>query len=82
VNFAKRPVLKRLNAMREIGPASNAEMVLSFLRAEIDSPRSGPHYIAVLNQMRADRYSLIDNGDLNDANPNRVRGRYAVHVAC
>ena len=67
--------------MREIGPASNAEMVLSFLRAEIDSPR-GLHYIAVLNQMRADRYSLIDNADLNDANPNRVRGRYAVHVAC
>jgi hypothetical protein len=68
--------------MREIGPALNAEMVLSFLRAEIDSPLRGLHYIAVLNQMRADRYSLIDNADLNDANPNRVRGRYAVHVAC
>jgi hypothetical protein len=61
--------------MREIGPASNNEIVLSFLRAEIDSPRPGPHYIAVLNQMRADRYSLIDNADLNDANANRVRAR-------
>ena len=68
--------------MREIGPALNAEMVLSFLRAEIDSPVYGTRNMAVLNQMGTDRSSLIDNADLNDANPNRVRGRYAVHVAC
>jgi|ERR1700731_1202440 hypothetical protein len=59
--------------MREIGPASNDEMVLSFLRAEIDSPAWGPHQMAVLNQMRVDRSSLIDNADLTDADANRVR---------
>jgi hypothetical protein len=59
--------------MREVGPASNDEMVLSFLRGEIDSPRWGPHYMAVLNQIRIDRLSLIDNADLNDADANRVR---------
>ena len=53
--------------MREVGPASNDEMVLSFLRGEINSPRWGPHYMAVLNQIRTDRLSLIDNADLNDA---------------
>jgi hypothetical protein len=42
--------------MREMGPASDEEMVLSFLRAEIDSPRRGPHYMAILMQMRADRW--------------------------
>jgi hypothetical protein len=59
--------------MREMGPASNDEMVLSFLRAEIDSPAWGPHHMAVLNQMGADRSSLIDNADLTDADANRVR---------
>jgi hypothetical protein len=61
--------------MREEGSVSNDEMVLSFLRGEIDSPRWGPHYIAVLSRMRSDRLSLIDNADLNDANANRIRAR-------
>jgi hypothetical protein len=59
--------------MRAVGPASNDEMVLSFLRGEIDSARWGPHYMAVLNQIRTDRLSLIDNADLNDADANRAR---------
>jgi hypothetical protein len=61
--------------MREEGSVSNDEMVLSFLRGEIDSPRWGPHYIAVLSRMRSDRLSLIDNADLNDADANRIRAR-------
>jgi hypothetical protein len=61
--------------MRELGPASNDEMVLSFLRAEIESPQWGHRYTEVLNQMRADRLSLIDNADLNDANANRIRAK-------
>ena len=60
--------------MREEGSVSNDEMVLSFLRGEIDSPRWGPHYIAVLSRMRSDRLSLIDNADLNDADANRSKG--------
>jgi hypothetical protein len=61
--------------MREMGPATADEMVLSFLRAEIDSPVWGPHYMAVLNHMGVDRFSLIDNAeiDLSDANANRTR---------
>ena len=61
--------------MREEGSVSNDEMVLSFLRREINSPRWGPHYIAVLSRMRSDRLSLIDNADLNDADANRIRAR-------
>ena len=61
--------------MREEGSVSNDEMMLSFLRGEIDSPRWGPHYISVLSRMRNDRLSLIDNADLNDADANRIRAR-------
>jgi hypothetical protein len=60
--------------MREIGPTSNDEMVLSFIRAEIDSPVWGPSYEEVLGALHADRSTLIDNGDLNDGSANHVRG--------
>jgi hypothetical protein len=50
-------------------------MVLSFLRGEIDSPRWGTYYMAILSEMRIDRLSLIDNADLNDVDANRVRAK-------
>ncbi len=62
------------NTMRELGPASSDEMVLSFLRAEIDSPTWWPRYARVLNAHHLNRSSLIDNADLNDSRSNHDRG--------
>jgi hypothetical protein len=60
--------------MRELGPASTDEMVLCFLRAEIDSPIRGQFYKQILDILLFDRSSLIDNADLNDCRTNCVRG--------
>ena len=60
--------------MFEMGPASNDDMVLAFLRAEIDSPVWGPHYMQVVGSLRFERSSLIDKADLNDLYANSVRG--------
>lgn len=59
--------------MREIGPTTEAEMVLEFLRAEIDSPRFGPHCDAVLRQTGMTRPQLLDTPDLGDKHGNRAR---------
>jgi hypothetical protein len=58
--------------MRELGPVSNDEMVLAFLRAEIDSPMRAVFYRSVLTALRFDR-SLIDSADLNDGYANCIR---------
>jgi hypothetical protein len=60
--------------MLELGPASNDEMVLCFIRAEIDSPKWGPLYQRKLKDLHFDRSSLIDNADLGDRLANRDRG--------
>jgi hypothetical protein len=60
--------------MREIGPASSDEMVLSFIRAEIDSPVWGVYYQRALDGLRFERSSLIDEADLKDSYANCVRG--------
>ncbi len=65
--------------MRDLGPALNEEMVLSFIRAEINSPVWGPRYVEVLNQIGVDRASLIDNALLSDANANHIR---AIALGC
>jgi hypothetical protein len=52
--------------MLEHGDASEDEMVLCFLKAEIDSPRWGPHYDNSLQARQLDRASLIDNANLTD----------------
>jgi hypothetical protein len=57
----------------ELGPASNDEMILSFIRAEIDSRRWGPRYAAALSERGFDRSSLIDRPDLKDSDANRNR---------
>ena len=62
--------------MIERGPASENEVVLAFLRAEIDSPKPDVQgcYARSLERWGLDRVNLIDNADLNDeeANHNRV----------
>jgi hypothetical protein len=61
----------------EIGPASENEMVLAFLRAEVDSPRFGQYYKPCLNQLRemagSAPQSLIDDADLGSSRDNALR---------
>jgi hypothetical protein len=57
----------------EIGPATENEMVLAFLQAEIDSTRFGPMYAGILANSGIDRRMLIDRADLNSAQDNRIR---------
>jgi hypothetical protein len=65
--------------VRELGAASEDDVVLAFLRAEIDSPQWGPHYSSVLRSLNLDRASLIDDADIEDiracANRRTVLGR-------
>ena len=53
--------------MRGLGAASENEVVLAFLQAEIDSPKWGTNYSRVLDANKLDRVSLIDAADLKDA---------------
>jgi hypothetical protein len=59
--------------MKELGAVSDDEMVLVFLRGEIDSPEWGPAYRRNLEALRVDRSFLIDNADLADAHANANR---------
>lgn len=52
--------------MKELGAASEEEVVLAFLRAEIDSPKWGPDYLRVLSALDLDPASLIDDANLED----------------
>lgn len=49
--------------MQELGPATEHEMVLAFLQAEVDSPRWTHLYAAMLQQLGATR-DLVDHADL------------------
>jgi len=59
--------------MIELRPATADEMVLAFLRAEVDSPRFSPVIKHWLVTHRFDRTTLIDNGLLHDLEQNRLR---------
>jgi len=59
--------------MIELGPASDDDIVLAFVRAEIDSPTWGPGYLDWLRALRLDRSYLIDAADLLDAYANCAR---------
>lgn len=58
--------------MRVLGPATEDDMVLVFLRAEIDSSRFAVDLLAALADLGLDR-SLIDRADLSDAEGNLRR---------
>ena len=53
--------------MIERGIAGADEVVLAFLRAEIDSPRFGPVYTGILQRAGRDRATLVDHPDRTDA---------------
>lgn len=59
--------------MIELGAASEDEVVLAFLRAEIHSPKWGQEYLRVLHGLHLDRASLIDAADLADARASGIR---------
>lgn len=59
--------------MIELGPATADDMVLAFLRAEIDSPRFRPGLEQGLAFYGRDRTTLIDSGLVNDPEQNRLR---------
>jgi len=59
--------------MRELGPATEVEVVLAFLKAEIDSPRFGPAVAKILDNSGLGRAMLIDNADLANPGHNRLR---------
>jgi hypothetical protein len=59
--------------MRDFGPVSTHQMVLSFLRAEIDSGSRGSLYMDKIRALHLDRKLLIDNADLTDDHANSGR---------
>src|SRR4051812_27282618 len=61
--------------MIERGPASENEVVLAFLQAEINSPKPDvrEHYARCLEDRGLDRARLIDHGDLTDEDASRIR---------
>jgi hypothetical protein len=59
--------------MIELRDASEDDVVLAFLRAEIDSPKWGPNYSNALRELNLDRVSLVDAADLEDARACGVR---------
>jgi hypothetical protein len=58
--------------MRVIGPATEDEMVLAFLRAEIESSRFAADLLAALADLGLDR-TLVDQADLSDPEGNARR---------
>src|SRR5215467_13052121 len=60
------------HTVRELGPATEHEVVLAFLQAEVDSPRFGPLVAQVLQGLQLTR-ALIDQPDLTGAQQNLER---------
>lgn len=58
--------------MKELGPASEHEMILAFLQAEVDSNRFGAITAQALQQVGATR-TLIDQPDVKNATENGQR---------
>ena len=59
--------------MIESAPSNENEMVLAFLKAEMDSPRLGEAYQDLLQQSGLDQSELIDNASLSDPLQNAAR---------
>jgi hypothetical protein len=65
--------------MIDLGAASEHDMVLAFLQAEISSPRWRQGYAQVLASVSADR-ALVEQPDLADAQQNALRSQVLQHV--
>jgi hypothetical protein len=56
-----------------IRDVTEADMVLEFLRAEIDSPRFGSRYMRTLFDLKKSRTTIIDNADSSNQSENELR---------
>lgn len=61
--------------MIKIEDSNENEMVLAFLKAEIDSPRFGLPIKSALSQLKYSREEIIDNADLNNLSHNIIRDK-------
>jgi hypothetical protein len=59
--------------MRDLGPATEGDMVLAFVQAEIDSARFGPRYAAIRSNSGLERSSIVDEPNLQSDTENRIR---------
>jgi hypothetical protein len=59
--------------MIERGPASEDEVVVAFLWAEVDSPKWGPHYAPMLVAHHLGRHGLVAAADLSEPTANVAR---------
>ena len=59
--------------MLELGPAQECEMILAFLKAEVDSSRFGNTVNAWIAAKHFTRNELIENADLSDPQQNQAR---------
>src|SRR6266849_10132295 len=59
--------------MRDLSPATEDEIVLAFVQAEIDSARFGAHYAAFLSNSCLERGSIVDQPNLQSDRENRIR---------
>lgn len=59
--------------MIDRGPATEQDMLLAFLRAEVESPRFGEAYRSILSRGYLDREHLLDRPDTTDEKQNRYR---------
>lgn len=59
--------------MIDRGPATEQDMLLAFLRAEVDSPRFGQAYRSILAGGYLSREQLLDRPDTSDPKQNRFR---------
>jgi hypothetical protein len=59
--------------MKDLGPSSEAEMILAFLRAEVHSPRFARYYFGPYDAFRNEALALVNNADLGDALQNEER---------
>jgi hypothetical protein len=61
--------------MIELETTTADEIVLAFLRAEIDSPDWGARYQEFLRRENLDRSTLIEHADLSDSETSNSRER-------
>jgi hypothetical protein len=60
-------------AVEYLGPVSHAEVVLAFLRAEVDSTRFCDRLARAIQHLQSSRETLIDHADLGREDHNRAR---------
>lgn len=59
--------------MRDLGPATEDDIVVAFVQAEIDSVRFGQYYAAFLSSRGLERFSIIDRPNLQSDSDNLLR---------